>query len=337
VPEAGGRRWAAVLGTGRCVPERVVTNEELEAMLGEPVGQWLEANVGIRTRHIMADDQTTSDLAAAAARAALERAGLTPDAVDLIIVATDTPDQPSPATAARVQHLLGAGRAMAFDMNCACAGWVTALDMGARYIATDPEIRHVLVVGAYGMSRFLDWSDKRTCTLFADGAGAAVLGAAAEPGLLASCLASEPSYHDALGIYTGGAARPATLERIRAEGPPAVRFVRRFSAEFNVERWPALIRRTLDKAGLELDDVALFIFTQINLRTIEAVMDVLGLPLDRTHWVMDRWGYTGSACIPMALDDAVEQERLRRGDHVLFCASGGGIAMAAAVVRWTCG
>lgn len=330
------RRYAAILATGRCVPPRCVTNAEIEERLGEPVGAWLEANVGIRCRHFMADEQTTSDLAVEAARVALERAGLAAGDVDLIIVATDTPDQPSPATAARVQHRLGATGAAAYDLNCACAGWVTALDTAARYIATDPSYEHLLVIGAYGMSRFLDWSDKRTCTLFADGAGAVVLGAAAEPGVLAGCLESDGRFHDALGVYTGGARRPATPERILAEGPPAVRFVSRFPAEFNTERWPPLIRRVLARAGLDVDDVALFLFTQLNLRTIEATMDALGQPMTKTHWIMDKWGYTGSACIPMALDDAVEQGRLHPGDHVVFCASGGGIAMAAAVVRWTC-
>jgi 3-oxoacyl-[acyl-carrier-protein] synthase-3 len=328
-------RSARILSTGRYVPARTVTNAELERRLGEPVDAWLVENVGIRERHLMADDEATSDLAAAAARQALTRAGVAAADVDLLILATDTPDQPSPATAATVQHLLGARRAAFLDVNAACAGWVTALDLASRYLATEPTMRHVLVVGAYGMSRFVDWGDKKTCTLFADGAGAVLLGAGDGPGFLGARLEGHGEFHDALGIYTGGTRRPATPERIAAEGAPAVRFVRRFPATFNTERWPPLVRGALHRTGLSVEDVTLFVFTQLNLRTIEATMAALGLPMTRTHWTMDKWGYTGSACIPMTLDDAVEQGRLRRGDLVAFCASGGGLALATALFRWT--
>jgi 3-oxoacyl-[acyl-carrier-protein] synthase-3 len=283
----------------------------------------------------MSDEQATSDLAAAAARRALERAGVEPGDVDLLVVATDTPDQPSPATASVVQAKLGAIHAGVYDLNAACAGWVTALDLASKTIACDPQYRHVLVVGAYGMSRFLDWSDKRTCTLFADGAGAVLLGAGETPGFLGGKLLSAGEYHDALGIYSGGTRRPATAAEVAAHGPPAVRFVRKFPATFNVERWPGMVRALLAAQGLALDDVRLFLFTQLNLRTIEATMAALGVPMERAPHVMDRWGYTGSACIPMVLDDAVEQGRLAPGDHVVFCASGGGLAMAAALYRWT--
>jgi 3-oxoacyl-[acyl-carrier-protein] synthase-3 len=230
---------------------------------------------------------------------------------------------------------LGAGGAGVFDLNAACAGWVTALDMASKAIATDPHYQRVLVIGAYGMSRFLDWKDKRTCTLFADGAGAVLLGAGDTPGFLGARLAAAAEYHDALGVYSGGTRRPATAAEVAAHGPPSVRFVRKFPATFNVERWPGLIKDVLDPAGLGTGDVALFVFTQLNLRTIEATMAVLGQPMERTHFTMDRWGYTGSACIPMTLDDAVEKGRLKAGDHVLFCASGGGLAIAAALYRWT--
>lgn len=328
-------RYATIAGTGHYVPERVVTNAELEALLGEPVGEWLVEKVGIERRHVMAPDQTTSDLAVAAARSALRRAGISAADLDLIIVATDTPDQLSPATASVVQAKLNAGRAGTYDVNCACASWVTALDIAGKYIAADADYTSVLVVGAYGMTRFVDWTDKYTCTLFADGAGAVVLRAGREPGLLAARLLAHGEYHDALGIYTGGTLRPATPEVVNTLGPPRVEFVRKFPASFNVERWPPLVREVLAKAGLELDDVRLFLFTQLNLRTIEATMTALEQPLSRTHWVMHKWGYTGAACIPMALDDAVAAGKLGRGDYVVLCASGGGIAMAAAVLRWT--
>ncbi len=329
------RRHAAIVGTGRYVPARRVTNAEIEAQLGEPVDAWLREKVGIEARHFMAEDEVTSDLAAHAARMALARAGKEATEVDLIIVASDTPDYLSPATSSVVQAKIGASRSATFDLNCACASWVTALDMGSKAIMADEDIGTVVVVGAYGMSRYIDWTDKKTCTLFADGAGAVVLAASDKPGVLGSRFAAHGEYHDALGVYTGGTARPATLEEVTKRGKPKVEFVRKFPATFNTERWPVLVRSALEKAKVKADDIGLYLFTQLNLRGIEAVMAVLEQPMTRAHWIMDKWGYTGSACLPMALDDAMEKGRLAPGDKVLFCASGGGIAMAASVVEWT--
>jgi 3-oxoacyl-[acyl-carrier-protein] synthase-3 len=184
------------------------------------------------------------------------------------------------------------------------------------------------------MSRHVDWKDKKTCTLFADGAGAVVLGAGEQPGILAGRLEAHGEYHDALGIYGGGTLHPSTPAYVAANGQPFVKFVRKFPATFNTERWPALVNALLAKTGTSIDDVKLFVFTQLNLRTIEATMKVLGVPMTRTHWTMDRWGYTGSACIPMTLDDAVQAGKLRKGDLVMLMASGGGLAMAGSILRW---
>ncbi len=329
-------RYAQILSTGSYVPERVITNEEIDRILGETTNEWLIENVGIRERRWMTPDQTTSDLVVEASRRALERAGLRPEDLDLIILSTDTPDYLSPGTSVVVQYKLGAVNAGCWDINSACAGWVTALDQGARYIATDPTIRYILVAGGYGMSRFLDLKDKKTANLFADGAGAVILGAGEEPGFLASKFLARGEHHDALGIYTGGAFRPCTPENLATYGPPRVQFVKKFPRTFNTEYWPQLIRGALEKAGLTVDDVALFLFTQLNLRTIEYMMELLGQPIEKTHWVMDKWGYTGSPCVAMALDDAIAQRRgPRRGDVIVFCTSGGGISMAASVWRWT--
>ncbi|MBN1178205.1 MAG: ketoacyl-ACP synthase III [Anaerolineae bacterium] len=328
-------RHAQILSTGRYIPERVITNDDLNELLGENVGDWLAANVGIHERHVMAEDEATSDMAVAASRQALERAGIAPEALDLIIVATDTPDMLSPATASAVQAKLGAVNAGTYDINCACAAWVTGVDVAARYIATDADYRYILVVGAYGMTKFIDWTDKYTCTLFADGAGAVVVGAGDAPGFLAGKLLAEGQYHDALGIYTGGTLRPATLEVVQQYGKPCVRFVRKFPATFNSDNWPPLVRGVLAKAGLTPDDADFYLFTQLNLRTIEYVMENLGQPMEKTHWIMDKWGYLGSACIPAALDDAIEQGKgPQPGDVVVFCATGGGMAMAATVWKW---
>ena len=331
-------RHAQILSTGRYIPERVVTNNDLNEMLGENVGDWLVENVGIHERHVMADDETTSSMVVAAAEQALTRAGITAADLNLIIVATDTPDFISPATASAVQAKLGANSAGTYDINCACAAWVTGLDMAARYIATDSDYNSILVAGGYGMTKFLDWRDKYTCTLFADGAAAVIVGAASRPGFLAGRLMADGRYHDAMGIYTGGTARPATPETVTELGKPRVQFVKKFPATFNSDNWPPLVRSVVTKAGLTLDEIDFYLFTQLNLRTIEFVMDNLGQPMSKTHWIMDKWGYLGSACIPAALDDALERGKgPKPGDNVVFCATGGGMAMAATVWKWTGG
>jgi 3-oxoacyl-[acyl-carrier-protein] synthase-3 len=259
------------------------------------VDDWLVENVGIRERHVMGDDETTSDMIVAASRRALERAGLAAADLDLVIVATDTPDYISPATASAVQAKLDAVNAGAYDINCACAAWATGLDMAARYIATDADYHHILVAGGYGMTKFIDWTDKYTCTLFADGAAAVIVSAGDRPGFLAGKLVAHGEYHDALGIYTGGTYRPATPEIVATLGKPRVQFVKKFPATFNSDNWPPLVREVVAKAGLALDDISFFLFTQLNLRTIEYVMANLGQPMSKTHTIMDKWGYLGSA------------------------------------------
>ena len=329
-------RMAQILSTGSYVPERVVTNAEMDEILGEETSDWLIENVGIRERRWMTPEQTTSDLIVSASRKALDTAGVKPEELDLIIVSTDTPDYLSPGTSVVVQHKLGAVNAGSYDVNSACAGWVAALDQGARYIATDPDLRYILVAGGYGMSRFLDLSDKKTANLFADGAGVVILSAGDEPGFLSSKLFAKGEYHDALGIYTGGVFRPSTPDNLTAYGQPKVEFVKKFPRTFNTEYWPLLIHQALKKAGMSLGDIDLFLFTQLNLRTIEQMMDLLDQPMEKTHWVMDKWGYTGSPCVAMALDDAITQGRgPKPGDNILFCASGGGISMAVSIWRWT--
>ena len=328
-------RYAQIASTGRYIPDKIVTNDDLNAILGENVGDWLVANVGIRKRHVMAENETTSDMIVAASRQALKRAGITAADLNLVLVATDTPDYISPATASAVQAKLGAIQAGTYDINCACAAWVTGMDMAARYIATDADYRYILVAGGYGMTKYLDWTDKYTCTLFADGAAVAIVKAGDAPGFLSGKLMAEGAYHDALGIYTGGTFRPATPEVVLATGKPRVQFVRKFPATFNSENWPPLVREAVRKAGLTLEDIGFFYFTQLNLRTIEYVMANLGQPLSKTHWIMDKWGYLGSACIPAALDDALEKGiGPKAGNNVVFCATGGGMAAAAAVFRW---
>jgi 3-oxoacyl-[acyl-carrier-protein] synthase-3 len=329
-------RQAQILATGSYVPERIVTNAEVDALIGESTDAWLRENVGILERRWMSPEQTTSDLVVKASKKALGRAGVSPAELDLIIVSTDTPDYLSPSTSVVVQHKLGAHNAGGYDVNSACAGWVTALDQGARYLMTEPAYQYILVAGGYGMSRFINPKDKKTANLFADGAGAVVLGVGNEAGFLASNMLAVGEFHDALGIYTGGAFRPCTPENLTQHGAPVVEFVKKFPKTFNTEYWPKLMEGALKKVGLGYDDVDHYFFTQLNLRTIEFMMDLLKQPIEKTHWIMNKWGYTGSPCVVMALDDAIDLGKgPKPGETILFCASGGGITMASSVWEWT--
>jgi 3-oxoacyl-[acyl-carrier-protein] synthase-3 len=282
----------------------------------------------------MDEDQATSDLIVPAARAALEKAGIAAAELDLIIVATDTPDYISPSTAAVVQYKLGAVNAGVFDLNTACAGFVTAMDVAWKYLRSDDQYRHILVTGAYGMSKYLDFDDYKISTLFADGAGAAIVSVAEDgQGILASTLYGDGSYHDHMGIYAGGTHLPASHEAIDNRDT-LLRFAKKIPPETNPLHWPRLIRRVLERAGCEPSDVKRFFFTQININSINQTLDLLGVPPDRAHNIMDRYAYTGSACIPMAIADAADQHLLRKGDLVVLMGSGGGISMAAMALNW---
>ena len=324
-----------IIGTGIYVPEKIVTNDDLSRILGEDINDFVTQVLGIHERHVCASNESTADLATHASRQALEAARIDASELDLIILATDTPEQLSPATSVVVQHRLGAVNAGTFDVNCACAGFVTALDTASKFIIADSSYRNVLVVGAYAITKYLDWHDKKTATIFADGAGALVLQANHDrPGFLAGKLYADGSFHDHMGIYAGGTHLPITSEVIDEGVWTKVRFAKKYPAEVNTEGWPAIVRQVLDKAQLKLGDVKLFLFTQVNLKTIKEVMEKLELPMDRTHTIMQKWGYTGSACIPMVLHDAVSAGKLARGDNVIMCASGGGLNMACVAFKW---
>jgi 3-oxoacyl-[acyl-carrier-protein] synthase III len=327
--------YAKIIGTGSYVPAKVLTNDDLSRMLGEDINEFVSQMIGINERHVAADHESTADLATAASRRALASAGVTADELDLIILATDTPEHLSPATSVVVQHRINAKNAGTFDITCACAGFVTALDTAAKYIIADKSYRNVLVIGAYAMTKFLDWKDKKTATIFADGAGAVILQAGDNgPGFLGSKLVADGSYSDYLGIYAGGTRMPVTEAVLREGYWTKVRFAKKYPSEVNLEGWPRIIRDVLTKCGLSVEDVSLFLFTQVNLSTIREVMSVLELPFERTHTVMGKWGYTGSACIPMVLDDAVQVGKVKPGDILVMCASGGGLNMACVAFRW---
>lgn len=326
--------YAKIISTGIYVPDKVITNDELSQILGEDINEFVTEVLGIRERRICAENESTADLATNASRQALEAAGMDAAELDLIILATDTPEQLSPATSVVVQHRLRAVNAGTFDVNAACAGFVTALDTASKFIMADTDYRKVLVIGAYAMSKFLDWHDKKTATIFADGAGAVLLQASEQPGFLAGRLHADGSFYDHMGIYAGGAHMPLTDQLIKEGIWNKVRFAKKYPAAVNDDGWPAIVRQVLAKSKLSVGDIKLFLFTQVNLSTIREVMSRLELPMDRTHTIMEKWGYTGSACIPMVLNDAVKAGKLTAGDNVVMCASGGGLNMACVAFRW---
>ena len=328
------KRNARIAATGMYAPQQVLSNQYFDELLGGNVSAWLEKNLTIRERHWCAEDESTADLVVAAAQATLDQSTIAATDLDLVIVATDTPEYISPATASAVQYRLGATRAGAFDLNAACAGFVTGLDMGAKYIQADSRYLNVLVVGAYAMSKYLDSADKRTVTMFADGAGAVLLQATeAGDGWLASRLHAEGQYHDWMGIYGGGTHLPVS-EAVLAHKDHLLKFVKNFPKEINPKTWTRMVRGVVQDAGRQPRDIDMIFFTQININSIRQTMESLGLPMSRTHCVMDRYGYTGSACIPMCLAEADAQGKLKRGDLVVFMGSGAGLAFAAAAFTW---
>jgi 3-oxoacyl-[acyl-carrier-protein] synthase-3 len=325
---------AIIAGTGHAIPSRRVTNAELSARLGEDIAPFVSGTLGIDERWWCADGESTADLAERAGHAAMRAAGVEPDSIDLLIVATDTPEYVSPATSSEVQGRLGCTRAGTFDLNAGCAGFVTALDVAWKYLRADVRYRRILVIGAYTMSKWLDPLDKKTVTIFADGAGAVVLERGARDGVLASELYADGSLARDMGVFAGGSREPITEKVLQDGSHNRLRFVRKYPASVNEEGWPRIARAVLSRAGAEPRDVQLWFWTQVNRSTIVEVMRRLDVPMERAHTIMHKWGYTGSACLPMALDDAVQQGRLHDGDLIVFTGSGAGLAMGSLAMRW---
>jgi 3-oxoacyl-[acyl-carrier-protein] synthase-3 len=275
----------------------------------------------------------TSDLAVRAADEALRRAGVDAGELDMILVGTDSPDYITPATSVVVQHKLGAKRAGTFDVGCACASFPTALASASGLMATNPWMKNVLVVGAYMMSRLAD-ADDPISFFYGDGAGAALLQRSEVPGLLASAFRADGAFARRWAILSGGTAEPASHASVEA-GRTKVRMVERYPAEVNDDGWPLLVKTLAERNGFTLDAIDLLVFTQVRRSTIEKVMGILELPLSRTHTVMEKWGYTGSACLPMALHDAIASGRAKAGDLVVLVGSGVGHNQAGIALRIT--
>lgn len=328
---------AKIVGTGLYAPGEPIGNEELKRLAGvEFDSARLEEKIGIKARHVArlrGLSETTADFSERAARAAIADAGLGPMDVDLIVVGTDTPEYVSPATAILVQGRLQGGQrdTGAFDVGASCASFVTALDAAARLVATDPEIRRAVVVGVYNMPAHIRPGDAFGWSIFADGAGAVVLAKTGDDdpsGYIAGKLLSDGTQWDYVGVYAGGTRKPVTRELLDA-GTYGLELLQRLPGDRNLKLWPPTIRALCAKGGVAPGDVSSFVLTQINKAVIGDVMDALERPRDLAPTVMDRYGYTGSGCVPMAFHHAVKDGKVRRGDKVVFCASGAGLAVGA--------
>ncbi len=322
-------RYARIASTGLYLPEREVSNDELRKRLAASAPEYvdkMESSTGIVRRFWAREDQATSDLALEAARMALDRAGKTPEQIDLIVLGTDSPDYITPATSVVLQHKLGAANAGTFDVGCACASFPTGMAAASGMIASNEGLRTVLVVGAYLMQR-LAAPDEPTRFFYGDGAGAAVLVAGDEPGFVTAAFQADGAYARNWAILAGGTVEPVSAEAVAA-GRTGVKSYERYPPEVNHEGWPRLARKLAAQGGFALDEVKLWVFTQVRKASIEIVMADLGLPVERAHTVMEKWGYTGSACIPMALHDALDAGKAGAGDLVVLLGSGVGYNQA---------
>jgi 3-oxoacyl-[acyl-carrier-protein] synthase-3 len=328
----GGR--GLIAGSGSYLPARSVPNSELETFL-DTDDAWIRDRTGIGARRIAADDEVTSDLATRAVRSALEAAGRRPDEVDLLIVATVTPDSPMPACAVRVQQKLGiVSRAPAFDVSAACAGFLFGLTIADQFLRTGTA-RVAVVVGVELLSRIIDWTDRTTAVLFGDGAGAVVLERAAdgdERGIEAVRIHSDGSLADALAIPAGGSAEPLTAHGLAA-GRNKVHMAGQEVFRAAVRGLGDVAEEVLADAGVTPDQVDAFVFHQANIRILSAVAERLGVGMDKLVLVLEETGNTSSASIPIALDGALRSGRLKRGDRVLLAALGAGVSWGGALVR----
>lgn len=320
---------SVVRGTGQALPRRIMKNADFEGMV-ETSDEWIAQRTGIRQRHIASDDETTASLGEGAARAALADAGLTPDDIDLIVLATSTPNNTFPATAVEIQQRLGMRHGYAFDMQAVCSGFVYAVTTADAYIRGGLAKR-VLVIGSETFSRILDWNDRSTCVLFGDGAGALVLEAAeaagtiADRGVLAASLRSDGSHKEKLYV-DGGPSTTGTVGHLRMEGREVFKHA--------VGMITDVIEATFSQAGITADDLDWFVPHQANKRIIDASAHKLHIAPQKVVLTVDLHGNTSAASIPLALSVAVNDGRIKKGDLVLLEAMGGGFTWGSALIRW---
>ena len=325
-------RTCSISGVGSYVPERVLTNQDLEKMV-ETSDDWITTRTGIKERRIAANDEFTSDLATKAAQRAMDQAGVTADQIDLLIVATITPDMPFPATACLVQQNIGATRAAAFDIEAACSGFIYGLEIGQQFIMSRT-CDTVLVVGSEKLSSIVDWTDRNTCVLFGDGAGAAILqNRPGSHGLLTACMGTDGSKAGLLQMPGGGSRCPATVDSVASR----LHFLRMdgketFKNAINAMYTAAM--ESLRRCELDISQIACIIPHQANRRIIDLVAERLGASPEKLFVNVDRMGNTSAASVAIALDEAVRSSRIKRGDLVLLMVFGAGLTWGAAVVEW---
>jgi len=322
---------ACIAGIGSYVPTRVLTNADLERMVATS-DEWIRERTGIRERRIAATGEACSDLAVQAGKRALTAASLAATDLDMILVATCTGDYPLPATACLVQHQLGATKAAACDLSAACCGFVYALSVADAYIKTG--MRHVLVIGSEVMSAITDWTDRNTCVLFGDGAGAAVVSASdGERGILSTHLRSDGTLCELIMVPGGGSRTPPS-EKVIDERLQYIKMKGNETFKVAVRSLEEIARSTLAANHLRVEDIDLYVPHQANIRILKAVMERLSLPIEKVMLNVDRYGNTSAASIPIALDEAVREGRIKDGSLVLLGAFGAGLTWASAVIRW---
>lgn len=323
---------AAITGTGHYAPEKVLTNADLEKMV-DTTDEWILTRTGIRERHIAAEGELTSHMGTHAARMALQRAGVAPEAVEAIYVATCTPDMIFPSTACLIQAALGAKRAYGFDLSSACAGFLMALDTAAAAIESG-RVKNALVIGAEKLSSVVDWTSRDTCVLFGDGAGAVFLQASDKPGLLSSLLGVDGNMSEILYIPAGGCKAPASEETVRKH-QHCIHMAGRETFKIAVNTMVGAAQEAIARAGLTIQDIDCIIPHQANFRIVDAVATRLGEGVkDRAFVNLDRYGNTSTGSIPIALSEAVMAGKIKSGDKLLMVAFGGGLSWGAAVVEW---
>ena len=325
-------RTCSIESVGAYVPEKILTNADLEKMV-ETTDEWITTRTGIQQRRIACNTEFTSDMAAKAGRLALDRAGVTPEQVDLIIVATITPDMLFPSTACLVQQKLGARKAAAFDIEAACSGFIYGLEIGQQFIMSHT-YDVVLVIGAEKLSSIIDWKDRNTCVLFGDGAGAAVLmNRPNTHGLLTACMGADGGKADLLSMPAGGSRQPATLDSVQAR----LHYLRMDGKETfknAVNAMYTAAQSALKRCELDITQIKLVIPHQANRRIIDAVGERLGATPEQVFVNLHKYGNTSAASVAIALDEAVQTGRIQRGDLILLMVFGAGLTWGAAVIEW---
>jgi 3-oxoacyl-[acyl-carrier-protein] synthase-3 len=325
-------RYSAITGWGMYVPEKILTNADLEKMV-DTSDEWITTRTGIKARRVAATHEFTSDLAAHAATRAMKRAGVKPEQIDLIILATITPDMPFPSTACLVQQKINAYRAAAFDIEAACSGFIYALEIGQQFIMSRT-YNTVLVIGAEKLSSIVDWTDRNTCVLFGDGAGAAILQNRPDShGLLTACMGADGQKADLLSMPGGGSRCPASAESVAA-GLHFLRMDGKETFKNAVQAMNTAAQESLRRCEIDISQIKCVIPHQANRRIIDAVSERIGATPEQVFVNLDKYGNTSAASVAIALDEVVETKRIQRGDLILMVVFGAGLTWGAAVIEW---